>query len=107
MDPMNLDALDVTRRHFLSRASAGVGAMALASLGHGRVGPPPGASEAVARVAAHHAPKAKRIIYLFQSGGPSQLDLFDHKPELQRLNGEELPDSAWTVYGNDIERRLF
>ena len=94
MDPMNLDALDVTRRHFLSRASAGVGAMALASLGHGRVGPPPGASEAVARVAAHHAPKAKRIIYLFQSGGPSQLDLFDHKPELQRLNGEELPDSV-------------
>ena len=53
-----------------------------------------GASEAVARAAAHHAPKAKRIIYLFQSGGPSQLDLFDHKPELQRLNGEELPDSV-------------
>jgi hypothetical protein len=42
----------------------------------------------------HFLPKVKRIIYLFQSGGPSQLDLFDHKPLLQKMNGEELPDSV-------------
>lgn len=41
----------------------------------------------------HHAPRAKRVVHLFQSGGPSQLDLFDHKPVLQQRNGEELPDS--------------
>lgn len=41
----------------------------------------------------HHAPKAKRVITLFQHGGPSQLDLFDYKPNLAKVNGEELPDS--------------
>ena len=67
--------------------------MALASLGHGRVGPADDAARSVARMAPHFAPRAKRIIYLFQSGGPSQLDLFDHKPALQDRNGQELPDS--------------
>jgi len=42
----------------------------------------------------HHAPKAKRIIWLFMSGGPSQLDLFDHKPKLNELNGQDLPASV-------------
>ena len=42
----------------------------------------------------HLPPKAKRIIYLFMSGGPSQLDLFDYKPLLNRLNGEDLPQSV-------------
>jgi len=65
-----------TRRQFLGRT--GLGAMALAtSL--------PGAS--------HFAAKAKRIIYLFQSGAPSQLDLFDHKPQLTARFGTDLPDS--------------
>jgi hypothetical protein len=41
----------------------------------------------------HHAPKAKRVIYLFQHGGPSQLDLFDHKPALEKVRGQDLPDS--------------
>ncbi len=94
MNPPEPDILRQTRRHFLSRASAGVGAMALASLGHGRVGPADDAARSVARMAPHFAPKAKRIIYLFQSGGPSQLDLFDHKPALQERNGQELPDSV-------------
>ncbi len=44
--------------------------------------------------APHHTPKAKRVIYLFMSGGPSQLDLFDHKPMLNKMNGEDLPDSV-------------
>ncbi|MBW3627862.1 MAG: DUF1501 domain-containing protein [Gemmatimonadetes bacterium] len=42
----------------------------------------------------HFAPRAKRVIYLFQSGGPSHLELFDHKPLLQKMNGEELPESV-------------
>jgi len=40
----------------------------------------------------HHQPKAKRVIYLFQSGGPSQLDLFDYRPELEKVHGQQLPD---------------
>ncbi len=42
----------------------------------------------------HHAPKAKRVIFLFQSGGPSQIDLFDHKPVLNKMHGQQLPDSV-------------
>ena len=42
----------------------------------------------------HHAPKAKRVIYLFQSGGPSQLDLFDEKPALVKHTGQQLPESV-------------
>ena len=44
--------------------------------------------------APHHPPKAKRVIYLFMSGGPSQLDLFDYKPLLNEMNGQDLPDSV-------------
>ena len=44
--------------------------------------------------ALHHPAKAKRVIYLFQSGGPSQIDLFDHKPRLKEETGKELPDSV-------------
>ena len=42
----------------------------------------------------HHAPKAKRVIYLFQAGGPSQLDLFDNKPTLVKRTGQQLPESV-------------
>ena len=49
--------------------------------------------------AGHHTANAKRVIYLFQSGGPSQVDLFDYKPQLEKLNGEPMPASlrfmAW------------
>ncbi|MBO6574457.1 MAG: DUF1501 domain-containing protein [Rhodothermales bacterium] len=82
-----------TRRHFLSRASMGVGAMALAKL----LGLPTTVS-ASPRMAdplgPHFVPKARRVIYLFQSGGPSHLELFDYKPRLRELNGQELPDSV-------------
>ncbi|MCH2136587.1 MAG: DUF1501 domain-containing protein [Phycisphaerales bacterium] len=82
--------MDVTRRHFLSGMSMGVGAMALGALSRQGLAGVPGA----VMPGPHHAPKAKRVIFLFQSGGPSQLDLFDHKPLLQQRNGEELPDSV-------------
>ena len=71
-----------TRRYFFSRLSTGLGIPALASL-------LPGAE----LTAPHFPAKAKRVIYLFQSGGPSQLDLFDHKPGLANLRATELPDS--------------
>jgi uncharacterized protein (DUF1501 family) len=75
-----IESLD--RRQFLNRSGLGLGGLALASL----------MSEAGA--ATHLAPRAKRVIYLFMHGGPSQLDLFDHKPELRDLHGQELPASV-------------
>src|SRR4051794_8718734 len=78
---MSFTASFPTRRVFLQRS---VGAAALASL-LGR--------EAACAAEPHFKPTAKRIIYLFQSGAPSQLDLFDHKPVLKDLFAKELPDS--------------
>jgi hypothetical protein len=72
----------LTRRYFFSRLSTGLGIPALASL-------LPGADLTMP----HFPAKAKRVIYLFQSGGPSQLDLYDHKPNLTNLRASELPDS--------------
>lgn len=88
-----------TRRDFLSRTTLGLGAAALASL----IGPSKGfgggnpAGSPVAGTALdlpHFVPKAKRVIYLFQSGGPSQHELFDYKPTLRNMHGEELPKSV-------------
>ncbi len=96
-------ALQVNRRHFLSRTTAtGIGAIALSSLldpasvaaapslavdngpgyGPGNIGP------------THLPAKAKRVIYLCQSGAPSQIDTFDYKPTLEKLDGQNLPDSV-------------
>lgn len=91
----------LTRRHFLQSAGLGLGGIALAEmLGDGRAfaaataaEPPAGGEPMLARLP-HFAPKAKRVIYLFMSGGPSQLDLFDYKPALVERNGEQLPDSV-------------
>ena len=85
--------LELTRRHFFSRSAHGLGIAALGSLLADDL---PGASSAQPSPAdiPHFAPKAKRIIYLFQSGGPSQMDLFDPKPGLAKIHGEELPDSV-------------
>ena len=89
----------IDRRQFLTKTSLGLGALALSSLlnidtvwggvnaqkneylSKNKFGLP------------HHTPKAKRIVYLFQSGGPSQLDLFDYKPKLVDMFGQDLPDS--------------
>jgi hypothetical protein len=83
-----MDPLILTRRHFLGRTGTGVGLAALAHL-LGR--------DAVAKQQAgglpHFLARAKRVIYLFQSGAPSQMDLFDYKPRLHDLRGTELPES--------------
>lgn len=73
-----------SRRQFLGRSGVALGSAALAMMAH----------EAGAAPGAHFAPRAKRVIFLFQSGGPSQLDLFDYKPKLKDLHGTELPDSV-------------
>jgi hypothetical protein len=85
--------LNLNRRKFLSRLSLGIGSFALGSL----LIPDlfNGADEETVMTGLpHFAPKAKRIIYLFQNGAPSQLDLFDYKPMLQKLHGQDLPASV-------------
>src|SRR5690349_15542257 len=95
---MNLHALELilTRRHFFGRSALGIGTAALASLLSPRafadsVGLSAGGHTGIS--CPHFPPKAKRIISLFMSGGPSHIDLFDYKPALQKLHGTELPDS--------------
>ncbi len=86
----------LTRRRFLTRTSAGLGLAALATLFDtpaqgGAVGPVkvPGVLGQT-----HLAPKAKNVIYLFMAGGPSHVDLFDHKPKLREMHGKEMPKSV-------------
>jgi len=85
---------DYSRRDFLKRTSLGLGALAFGSLIDpiGLKAATPDHGGILAKP--HFAPKAKRVIYLFQSGGPSQMDLFDYKPLLNEMNGEELPESV-------------
>ena len=95
MNDLTSSALALTRRHFLQGSAVGVGAAALADLLHGdlpaaesKQGNQPGVSGFP-----NFPGKAKRVIYLFQSGAPSQLDLFDYKPKLAGLRATDLPDS--------------
>ncbi|MGB7324090.1 MAG: DUF1501 domain-containing protein [Rubripirellula sp.] len=89
------DLNPLSRRQWLSRFGYGLGSMALGSLLQQDMASGAAASvEAAIQSGMHHAPKAKRIIFLFQSGAPSQMDLFDYKPVLNQRNGEELPDSV-------------
>jgi hypothetical protein len=85
---MSAQRLALTRRHFFSQSSKGIGIAALASL----LSRDAEASSGLPGLP-HFPPKAKRVIYLFQHGAPSQLDLFDYKPNLTKLRGTELPES--------------
>lgn len=94
LNAFNKFDMNTNRRQFLSRSGLGLGTMALANLLQRDC---QGAEENPFQgiLAAPHFPaKAKRIIYLFMSGGPSQLDLFDHKPLLNEKNGQDLPESV-------------
>ena len=98
MNPLLEHQLQINRRQFFGRTSTGIGAMALGSLLNSRLF----ADETTPRNRIggltdlpHYAPKAKRVIYLFQSGGPAQMDLFDHKPQLQKHFGKEVPKSIY------------
>src|SRR5262245_59151644 len=99
MNRQQLNGLANTRRHFLGDCGVGVGKMALSvllgnSLGSGAFAAGGPAENPLARRKPHFAPKAKRVIHLFMAGAPSQLDLFDNKPELSRLEGKPLPPSV-------------
>ncbi len=71
------------RRQFITQASIGLSAAAVSSLAQ--------PASAALPTGCHHPPKAKRVIFLFMAGAPSQLDLFDYKPDLERLHGQPLP----------------
>src|SRR6185312_7890147 len=100
MDPIREHELILTRRQLFGRASKGIGIAALAGLLDPAIFP----QETTAPVSAakfgglpdlpHFAPTAKRVIFLHQSGAPSQIDLFDYKPKLRDIAGKELPDSV-------------
>lgn len=81
LDPL----LAQTRRHFFKDCAMGLGSLALADIMQD------GKLFASSGGGLHHAPKAKKVIFLFMAGGPSQLDLFDEKPELVRWNGKPIP----------------
>jgi hypothetical protein len=103
MHPLEEFRTRFTRRRLLGRMAGGLGGTALAALlqgerstalaAAGNTVTGTGATSALAGLP-HFAARAKRIIYLFQSGGPAHMDLFDYKPRMHELHGTELPDSV-------------
>ncbi len=96
MDPIREQQLLINRRHFFGRTAAGIGAAALGSILNPGMFSALGADAGGAPVLGqpHFKPKAKRVIYLFMAGGPSQMDLLDYKPTLENLHQTELPASV-------------
>ncbi|MFO0805547.1 MAG: DUF1501 domain-containing protein [Gemmataceae bacterium] len=90
MNPLHDHAALLNRRHFFGRTATGIGTAALASLLNAAEPKRVGGLAALP----HFAPKAKRVIYLFQNGAPTHVDLFDYKPELTKRKGEQIPDSV-------------
>ncbi len=94
MNPLTQHQANLTRRHLFGRTATGIGTAALASL----LGRDSQAADKT-RIGGlkdlpHFAPKAKRVIYLFQNGAPTHVDLFDYKPELTKQKGKQIPDSV-------------
>src|SRR5579884_4050877 len=113
MDPTLALRRHMTRREFFGRSATGIGAAALAALlGQDRAAA--GAAESTAGLPGlpHFAPKAKRVIYLFQNGAPTHVDLFDYKPQLRALHGRPVPESYFagrrfsTMTGNPTGKLL-
>ena len=93
-EEFNTYRLNYTRRHFLTRAGLGIGSIALGSLLiPGVFGRKDEEMSVEALGIPQFAPKAKRVIYLFQNGAPSQLESFDYKPLLNKMKGQDLPAS--------------
>jgi hypothetical protein len=90
---INPTAVEISRRAFLGGGFAGLGSIALASM-FGRLALAAGYSQSKGVVnPPHYPPKAKRVIFLYQAGGPSHLETFDYKPELARMHGQAMPES--------------
>src|SRR5258707_13607830 len=96
MDPSGETRLQMPRRHFFGLNACGIGVAALSSVLPGGLAAEttPGAGTGALPGLPHFRPTAKRVIYLFQSGGPSQMELFDYKPRLKDLQGTDLPESV-------------
>src|SRR5271165_6665252 len=96
MDPSRENHLALTRRHFFQSGAMGLGGAALATLLPGRSVADPRSAGVGGTLPPlpHFAPKARRAIYLFMNGGPSQIDLFDYKPRLNDLFDKDLPESV-------------
>ncbi|RME92769.1 MAG: DUF1501 domain-containing protein [Verrucomicrobia bacterium] len=99
MNPIEEHVLKLTRRHFFGRLATGIGTTALAALLNPALFAADHRPRRLQRVGGlpelpHFQPRAKRVIYLFMAGGPSQLELFDYKPRLAELHKTELPDSV-------------
>src|ERR1051326_5916323 len=86
--PFELKPNEVCRRTFLRHGLSGVGLLALNSLLDPRLMASTGVVNPL-----HHPAKAKRVIFLYQAGGPSHLETFDYKPTLVKLNGQPMPES--------------
>ncbi len=87
--------LAITRRHFFAGGANLMGAATLASLGVSAAkASPTTPAEKAAALATHYAPKAKNVIYLHMVGGPSQMDLYDYKPQMDAWYDKDLPDSV-------------
>lgn len=93
--------MDLSRREFLTRSGGGMGGLALTSL-LGQEGMLAGskvlAADGTAASGMHHPAKAKSVIWLFMNGGPSGIDLFDHKPALEKLDGQRFPGEIDTLF---------
>jgi len=90
-----MDIKEISRRAFLGRGAAGLGVVALNAL----IGPRLSAAQSAARQSngavnpLDFPPKAKRVIFLYQAGGPSHLETFDFKPKLAEMSGTPMPES--------------
>jgi hypothetical protein len=100
MNPWQIHQARVTRRQLFGKSATGLGAAALASL-LGRqtlLGAPPSGSGPAGQAPLpglpHHAPTAKRVVVLWQGGGPSHVDLFDEKPAMIEYAGKDIPESV-------------
>ena len=98
MDIRRENDLLLTRRHFFGRTATGIGTAALASLLNPQLFAAPAVPADLTTHGMlpmlHFAPRAKQVIFLFMSGGPSAIDLFNYRPKLRDFHGQELPDSV-------------
>src|SRR3954471_23668957 len=112
MDPRLEAQAHLTRRAFFGRSVMGLGTAALGSLMRRDAFAAAALRQAVPGLPdlPHFAPKAKRVIYLFQNGAPSHVDLFDYKPKLREWHGKQIPDEVAgkkrfsTMTGNQTAR---
>jgi hypothetical protein len=93
MSPLDDSVQALTRRAFLGRSAAGLGSLALSSLLDPRLLAADDSRWPGVLTSLHHPAKIKRVIYLYQAGGPSHLETFDHKPKLTAMHGQAMPES--------------